>query len=395
MPSVVAVLVATGVLLVTAEAVSAAGSTVVCAPLPSASSGTYWTPFGDAAWTAAGLVTTSMAAASQPYGVTCGGASVSGGSLPTTNPRQITALSFDFVANMSGPSGVSPRLVVCFSDGPNCDSNGYVGPVRWTANALVHVDGLAPSDGVDNVWGNSGGTCGNTYNTSWAAVIACHPGATITEIAIVNDGGSVYASGEQVVLNNLTVNNVVATAQQPVLASRATVVPVTGTVLVRKRGTRRFVRVRTITSLPYGATVNAGSGRLEIIAAKGHQLTESGVFYDGSFTLTQTKSGVVQATLAGQPTGCTAGPEADTARATKTFKLWGHVSGNFRTRGRYGSASVRGTIWLTENLCVGTFFHVVEGVLRIRDFTLHKTVILRAGHSYLARSTPPKPAFTG
>ena len=394
----VVVLLTIGTLLAAAAAVSAAGSTPICAPSPSPSSSSYWTPFGDAVWTANGLVTTSRADPTQPYGVTCGGASVTGGSLPTTNPKQITALSFDFNPDRSGPSGISPRLVVCFSDGPSCNSNGNLAPTQWTANTWTHVDGFAPSNGVDNVWGNQGGSCGTTYNTTWSAIIACHPGATITEIAVVNDSGSVYTAGEQVVLNNLTVNNVVAHAAPPVLGQLATVVPVMGQVMVKPHGARRFHAVKTITRIPYGAIVNASKGHLQIIAARGRG-TESGVFYDGSFSLTQTKTGVVQAALTGRPACADASeaseasdaseaPEAHDA-ATKTFRLWGHVSGRFRTRGHYGSASVQGTIWLTEERCDGTFFHVVKGTLRIRDFTLHKTIILRAGHSYLAPSQPP------
>ena len=36
---------------------------------------------------------------------------------PTSDPHQITALSYDFNPDRAGPSGVSPRLVACFSDG--------------------------------------------------------------------------------------------------------------------------------------------------------------------------------------------------------------------------------------------------------------------------------------
>jgi hypothetical protein len=322
--------------------------------------------------------------------VTCGGASVYGPSLPTTDPGKIAALSFDFNAPVSGPSGTAPRLLVCFSDGQACDSNGHLAPTQWTANTWTHVDGFAPSDGVNNVWGNSGGTCGTTANTTWSAIVACHPGATITQVAVVNDAGSQYPSGVQILLNNLTVNNVTARAVQPVLAQTATVVPIGGKVLVKKHGSRRFVRVNTITSLRYGATVNAGGGRLRIFAAKGHNGNEAGVFYGGSFSLTQNHTGLVQAALTGQPSGCPTRELAHAASA-RTFQLWGHVKGKFRTRGRYGSASVGGTIWFTQNRCDGTFFHVVEGVLKIRDFTRHRTIILRAGHSYLAPRPNPDP----
>lgn len=382
-----AVLIGLAVSLIAATSVSAAGSASACTPIPRPFSTGYWSPFGNAVWTPDGLVTTSKADPAQQYGVTCGGAALFGAALPTSDPHQIAALSFDFSADRSGPSGVSPRLIVCFSDGPACQSNGNLAPTSWTANTWTHVDGFARSDGVTNVWGNSGGSCGTTYNTTWATIVACHPGASITEVALVNDSGSIYPSGTQVLLNNPTVNNVTAHAVQPVLAQSATVVPVAGKIMVKRHGSRRFVRVNTITSLHYGATVNAGKGQLRIFAANGSKGTQSGVFYGGSFKLTQNTTGLVQAALRGAPAGCNR-PEGAHTAAVSSFHLWGHVKGKYRTRGRYGSASVRGTIWLTEERCNGTFFRVVEGTLRIRDFTRHRTIILHAGRSYLA----PRPA---
>jgi hypothetical protein len=69
----------------------------------------------------------------------------------------------------------------------------------------------------------------------------------------------------------------------------------------------------------------------------------------------------------------------------KTRKLWGDGSGSFRTRGQYSAATVRGTQWLTEDRCDGTFTRVVRGVVSVQDFVRHKSVILRAGKQYLAR----------
>lgn len=389
MRRVLAILIGLAVPFAAATAVSGASSPLPCVPTPIPAASGYWTPFGNGVWTPAGLVTSSKADPSQPYGVTCGGASLYGSALPTRDPHQITALSFDFSPDRSGASGVSPRLMVCFSDGPLCQSNGSLAPTAWSANTWTHVDGFAPSGGA--AWGNSGGSCGATYNTTWTAIVACHPGAGITEVAVVNDSGSIYPAGTQVLLNNLTVNNVTARAVPPVLAQSATVVPVGGKVMVKRHGSHRFVPVNTITRLGYGATVNAGRGQLRIFAATGQKGTQSGVFYGGSFRLTQDTTGLVEAALASQPAGCKG---TELAHAARTFALWGHVKGKFRTRGRYGSASVQGTIWFTENRCDGTYFHVVRGVLRIRDFTRHRTIILRTGHSYLApRAKPTTDAF--
>jgi hypothetical protein len=376
----------TAALLVTsASTVTAAGASVVCAPTPTPSGTGYWTPFGDAHWTASGLQTSSRADATQPYGVTCGGASVYSSALPVSDPHQITALSFDFIASTTGPSGNSPRLVVCFSDGTNCGSNGNLAPVAWTAGRLTHVDGLDPAAN-DDVWSNAGGSCGATVANSFSAVIACHPGATVTQIAVVNDGGSQYPAGEQVVLNNMTVNNVIAHDTPPILGQQAEIAPLSGSILVRAPGSKHFHRVRTIQPLRYGAVVHATRGHLQVIAATPGHGFQSGQFYAGGFNLSQSRSGYVQAKLTGRPTGCTTEPGANTAAGKpKTFKLWGHVKGHYRTRGNYGSASVQGTIWLTENRCDGTFFFVRKGTLKIRDFAKHRTIILHAGHSYLAR----------
>jgi hypothetical protein len=374
-------LVASIVLLVTPGAGTAAGNTIVCAPVPSPSGTGYWTPFGDGQWTATGLQTTSQPDSSQPFGVTCGGASVYGPALPTTDPSQITALSFDFVPSASGPSGSSPRLIVCFSDGTNCDSNGNLAPSSWTAGQSTHVDGFAPGAS----WGNEGGTCGSKVVGSFSAVIACHPGTTVTQVAVVNDSGIQYPAGEQVVLNNMTVNNVIAHDTPPILGQQAEIAPLSGSVLVRPPGKKHFVRVKTIQPLRYGAVVHATKGHIQVIAATPGGGFQSGQFYAGGFNLTQLHNGYVQAQLTGKPTGCsTEKPKANIARK-KTLSLWGHVKGHYSTRGNYGSASVRGTIWLTENRCDGTYFHVREGTLRIRDFVKHKTIILHAGHSYLAR----------
>ena len=389
--SVLAVLIAVIVLLLSGSGRAAAASTP-CTPTPNPSGTGYWTPFGLASWTSDGLQTSSQSAPSQPYAVTCGGASVYGPALPTTNPAQIHALSFDFNANMSGPSGTSPRLIMCFSDGAQeCSSNGSLAPTTWTANTWTHVDGFSPPTGLNAAWSNNGGVCGATFNTTWAAIVACHPGASITLVALVNDSGHQYPGGEQVLLNNMTVNNVVAHASAPVFTKTASVAPSNGVVLYKLPGSLSYKQLKTIKLLPYGTTILAPSGILQVIAARGRTgtSTESGDFYDGSFKLSQGNDGFVTAALTQRATGCRSESKAS-AHISRSFSLWGHVRGHYRTRGHYGSASVGGTIWLTEELCDGTYFHVVQGVLKIRDFTRHRTVIIRSGHSYLAPSSLPK-----
>jgi hypothetical protein len=47
---------------------------------------------------------------------------------------------------------------------------------------------------------------------------------------------------------------------------------------------------------------------------------------------------------------------------------------------------VRGTRWLTEDRCGGTLTRVTSGAVAVFDRSRHKTVIVRAGRSYLSRA---------
>jgi hypothetical protein len=74
------------------------------------------------------------------------------------------------------------------------------------------------------------------------------------------------------------------------------------------------------------------------------------------------------------------------SRRRPVRKLWGSGKGHFRTRGRHGAATVRGTVWLTADYCDGTLVKVKRGLVGVRDFVHHKTVEVPAGHSYLAKT---------
>jgi hypothetical protein len=77
-----------------------------------------------------------------------------------------------------------------------------------------------------------------------------------------------------------------------------------------------------------------------------------------------------------------------TTQATKKpprRSLWADGKGRYQTRGRYSSATVLGTQWLTQDTCAGTRTVVRRGVVQVHDFSTNKTVRVRAGHSYLAK----------
>jgi hypothetical protein len=67
--------------------------------------------------------------------------------------------------------------------------------------------------------------------------------------------------------------------------------------------------------------------------------------------------------------------------------LWARGKGNYRTVGNVSSATVSGTSWVTTDTCAGTLTKVLVGTVVVKDFTTGKTIIVKAGHSYLAK--PP------
>jgi uncharacterized repeat protein (TIGR01451 family) len=79
------------------------------------------------------------------------------------------------------------------------------------------------------------------------------------------------------------------------------------------------------------------------------------------------------------------------ADKTPVRQLWASAKGNFRTTARYSSATVRGTVWLTQDRCDGTLVQVVVDTVDVFDFGLNKTIPVGPGQSYLALPAQPKP----
>jgi hypothetical protein len=112
---------------------------------------------------------------------------------------------------------------------------------------------------------------------------------------------------------------------------------------------------------------------------------ETATFYAGIFTVTQNGS-ITELRLSGPLAPCKAkGKASAAAKKPKTRKLWGDGKGQFRTRGQYSAATIRGTRWLVQDSCAGTLTKVAGGVVSVRDTVRGKTVLLRAPRSYLAK----------
>lgn len=173
----------------------------------------------------------------------------------------------------------------------------------------------------------------------------------------------------------------------PVLGRSVVAGVVSGTVKVKgKNG--KFHTLGAGQSIPLGSTVDATKGRVRITSAAGAGKTQTGDFYQGAFVITQTKAKkpITQLALSGKLSCGTTGKASAAAKKKKVRRLWGDGHGSFRTKGRSGAATVRGTKWLTEDRCNGTLVRVKRGVVQVRDFAKRKTVTVKKGHSYLARA---------
>ena len=63
------------------------------------------------------------------------------------------------------------------------------------------------------------------------------------------------------------------------------------------------------------------------------------------------------------------------------------ATASFRTRASNSVITVRGTTWYVADRCDGTLTRVTSGSVSVRDLRRQRTVVVRAGHSYLARPT--------
>jgi uncharacterized delta-60 repeat protein len=171
---------------------------------------------------------------------------------------------------------------------------------------------------------------------------------------------------------------------QPILGKQGVAQPLRGIVRVRLPGTKRFVRLTELTAIPNGTEIDARKGRLLItVLHDASGLLDGARFRAGRFVFSQGAGATPITTLkltGGSFRNCTIKARSSalavissvkggtgTRSKRRVRKLWGNGRGRFRTRGRYGAATVRGTKWLTLDRCDGTKVRVVRGKVSVRD----------------------------
>jgi hypothetical protein len=175
----------------------------------------------------------------------------------------------------------------------------------------------------------------------------------------------------------------------PELGESVAVAPRAGTVLVRLPGSTRTIALSDAASIPVGSIVDTRKGTVTLRSEVPGADTQAGTFHGGLFEVRQPVGGrgMTELVLRGPMPSCTGGGARAAAVAGKRppRALWGRDDhGRFRTRGSNSVATVRGTAWYVEDRCDGTLTRVSKGSVSVRDLRRERTVIVKAGKSYLA-----------
>ncbi len=165
-----------------------------------------------------------------------------------------------------------------------------------------------------------------------------------------------------------------------------------------------FRRLQGAETIPVGSTLDTAKGRVKLRSASDtRKHVQSGQFFRGRFVVRQVRKPrgkakrrstklITVLTLSGSSFSKTC--KASSSRASASAKrrsrkrvrrLFGDGKGAFRTKGRNAAATVRGTRWSVQDRCDGTLVTVQRGRVSVRDLVKHKTVLVKTGHTYLAR----------
>lgn len=193
-----------------------------------------------------------------------------------------------------------------------------------------------------------------------------------------------------------------AAPASPALGKKVVLDEGSGKVKVKLPGTSKYVDLADAASLPVGTTVDATAGTVTLTTALPGGQTQSGTFRGGAFTVRQMSAskGMTDIVLTGGSfAGCAktratarkaAAPTATAASAKKkrrtkaVRKLWASdEGGRFRTHGAESVTTVRGTSWLTEDRCDGTYTKVTDGAVDVRSKRTGKVTRVKAGRSLL------------
>ena len=296
---------------------------------------------------------------------------------------------------VSGPSGVILIGQNALS-GPNMEARRFDGTTfgaRTQITTGTRADhAVEDADGRVHVIGSKyGGKTGQQFfyassydGSSWLSEgvdypaipqnmrLAVNPDHYGTVVGTRYDNGDVFAA------------SIGPAAAEPKTAKFVGASLVSGTAQIRIPPSKSFVPLRPGDVVPVGSVIDATKGRVRITIKLPNGKLQSSDFYSGVFTVTQDKSGLATMVLSGGSTKASL-RSALAAKAKVIRQLWGSGSGKFATKGRFASATIRGTTWLTIDRTDATVIKVTAGKVAVRDFKKKRTVIVKKGRQYVAK----------
>jgi hypothetical protein len=177
--------------------------------------------------------------------------------------------------------------------------------------------------------------------------------------------------------------------------------PAGGDVKVRLPGSHEWTTLSDDAPLPLGSAVDARDGLVEIASEATNGVEQNAVVTGAIVRVEQDviAQGTTELVIGGGDfSRCDEDAEAAAvkARSAATRRkrtksgvvrgLWAAGKGRFRTRGRYGTASVRGTRWATVDRCSSTTIKVFDGIVDVTDLLTGRTVAVSAGEKRVVRA---------
>lgn len=183
------------------------------------------------------------------------------------------------------------------------------------------------------------------------------------------------------------------TIAPPEIGKTAVAGVISGVVLIRVPDASGLVALGTSQDIPIGSMIDAQHGVVSLTTAVNPAgKVQSATLWHGSFAVGQRPGAGMTTFTLPRPSGCATGvgrshaSRASAARAKTQPTLWAKDNhGQYSTRGQNSVATVRGTYWETTNRCDGTLTTVKQGLVSVRDLHRHRSVLVRAGDSYLAK----------
>jgi hypothetical protein len=327
-----------------------------------------------------------------------------GGQQPEPTVSTLTTGESDFTAEFSAT--VNPdRLATQARYEYGLDS-------RYSGGGPVTYDQSTP---VQNL------ALGSTPQNFAASVIGLVPNALYHVRLVATSSAGTVVSADQMFMTALA-----AAPPPPTLGQTANLTPTSGIVLVKLPAGKSpyslarpaltplpskglgFIPITQARQVPIGSEIDSLRGTLDLVVSNGKpHHTQKAHLRGAIYTVTQTTTGrhkglttftLKENAFTGAPTysSCTSkknSAHAAALPASTNPKLSSSIlqtlratdnHGQFSTRGRYSTATVRGTDWGVKDRCDGTLTLVHRGTVDVLDFATRKTIAVHAGHSFLA-----------